>query len=84
MQDFIANDIKSIDSMFLFNVLKGLVYFFNAISTPYSLFNAKIWLICQYLIIIITLYQHINFTKLHGFKYSYLILIVYAQLYGLT
>ena len=38
----------------------GLVYFFNGISTPYGLFNAKISFLSTCLIVIITI-----FTALH-------------------
>ena len=34
----------------------GLVYLFNGISTLYGLFNAEIWLISKYMIIIIIIY----------------------------
>ena len=48
--------------------LSGLIYLFNGISTPYELFNAKIWLICKHLIpVTIDILKY-----LYGFKcFSY-------------
>ena len=61
----------------------GLVYLFNGISTPYGLFNAKIWSIYTPSYVIKYSYQiQIIYTQLYVFKCSYQILIINTQLYG--
>ena len=73
----------------------GLVYLFNSISTPYELFNAKIWFFSKCMATIITIFSmfHCNFKIVltlsicnhlfahsYGFKYSYSILIIVKQI----
>ena len=47
-----------------------LVYLFNGISSPYGLFNAKIWFIIKCLLVIITLFS-IEFFKNYTFLFVY-------------
>ena len=67
------------------------------LSTHYGLFNAKIWIICKWMIItrfsmvpvlvcfsLTALFWLQSFACTHvcGFKYSYLILTIHTQFYG--
>ena len=65
-------------------------YLINGISTPYGLYNAEIWFICKFLIVIKTIFTMSHFIFLfplfysfnHSFAYSYIKGFLKNQLYG--
>ena len=61
----------------------GLIYLFNGISTPYGLFNAKIWFISKCLIIIITFLYFLMFCCIYFLKSINNLIYIYIYIYNI-